>query len=80
MSDIRKPRNLSGYFFRYQNPKTDKYENWCIEDIPELARREKIAGRHEDWYLSLIDGLCNTIVSLGDQFGLAREDANDNED
>ena len=71
---MRDPRNLSGVYFRYQNPETQKWENWCFEDLPRDERERQIEDRDVEWLKSLVNHLADTIVRVGDQFDLAIEE------
>lgn len=61
---MRKPRNLSGVYFRYQNPENNKWENWCFEDLPEEEQRKKMEGRDVEWIKSLITYMWETFNKL----------------
>lgn len=74
---MRKPRNLSGVFFRFKNPETDRFENWCYEDLPEEDRKAKLGDRDPEWVASLLNMMADTIVRLGDQFDIGRGDEKD---
>jgi hypothetical protein len=63
---MRKPRNLSGVYFRYQNPETDKWENWCFEDLPEKEQHKKMEDREIEWVKSLITHMWDTFNKLID--------------
>lgn len=63
---MRQPRNLSGIYFRYQNPETGKWENWCFEDLPQQERDKMMENRSSEWLKSLANQLANTLMVAGD--------------
>ena len=70
---MKNKRSLSGIFFRYKNPETDKWENWCFEDLPEEEQDEFLDNRNTDWLKSLTKGLANTLNLIGDKFDITTE-------
>lgn len=64
---MRKPRNLSGVYFRYQNPETKEWENRCFEDLPTSEQTRQMDGRPEEWLRSMCLVLAETIRNIGDQ-------------
>ena len=66
-------RNLSGIFVRYKNPETEKYENWCFEDLPRQEQLNILAGKESSWILSLAIELANKLNDIGDQLDLKVE-------
>ncbi len=71
---MRKPRKLSGVFFRWRNPETNAFENVAFEDLPPDDREERMAGRDDIWLRALAHHLANALVTIGDQFDIVRED------
>ena len=70
---MKNKRSLSGIFFRYKNPETDKWENWCFEDLPEEEQNEFLDNRSTDWLKSLAKSLANTLNLIGDKFDITTE-------
>ena len=70
MGRLRNPRNLTGIYFRYQNPETNKWENWCFEDLPEEEQNKKLENRSEEWLKSMIITLARNIKDISDQFDI----------
>jgi hypothetical protein len=70
---LRPPRNLSGVFFRFRNPDTGKFENWCFEDLPQAVRDEKLVTWDRDWLVSLVNILADVIVDIGDHLDIGME-------
>lgn len=64
------PNNLSGIYFRYKNPDTDKWENWCFEDLPEEKQIEQMNPRSRQWLESMVLKLAKTLKEVGDEFGI----------
>jgi hypothetical protein len=67
---MRTPRNLSGIYFRYQNPETGNYENWCFEDLPVEKQIELCEGRSKEWIQSLVLSLCQTFREISDDLNI----------
>jgi hypothetical protein len=63
-------RNLSGIYFRYKNPNTDSFENWCFEDLSDDEQTELIKDKNIEWTRSLVKRMADTINRLGEQFDI----------
>jgi hypothetical protein len=70
---MSKPNNLSGIYFRYQNPETGKWENWCFEDLPVEKQDEYMMGRDPEWLQGMVKKLAATLKHVGDEFGITTE-------
>lgn len=70
-------RNLSGIYFRSQNPETKKWENIVFEDLSEEEQDKYMAGRSEEWLKTLVKQLANTLNLIGDQFDIVSGSDND---
>ena len=70
---VKTKRSLSGIFFRYQNPETEKWENWCFEDLPDGKQEEILQARGEEWLRSLCKNLADTINKLSETFDITAE-------
>lgn len=63
-------RNLSGIYFRAENPDTGKMDNVVFEDLPVDHQRRVMEDRDPEWIMSLAIQLGDTIRALGDQFDI----------
>jgi len=70
---MKEKRNLSGIYFRFKNPKTNKWENRTFEDLPEDKQDEYMANHNTDWTKSLAKQLANALNDIGNQFNLIKE-------
>ncbi len=70
---MKQKRSLSGIYFRYQNPESGKWENWCFEDLSEEKQDEYLASKNHEWTQSLAKQLANTLNKIGDQLDLTTE-------
>lgn len=70
---MKTKRSLSGIYFRYQNPDTGKYENWCFEDLPENEQEKILASRGDEWLRSMVIALSKTINQISEQFDITAE-------
>jgi hypothetical protein len=66
-------RNLSGVYIRYKNPETKKWENWCIEDIPEEERTKFLEDKEKEWCVGLINILSKTLNEIGNQLDIFKK-------
>ena len=66
-------RNLSGIWFRYQDPETKKWGNRCFEDLPEEKQNEYMKDRELDWHKSMIKHLADVINVLGNELDLIKD-------
>jgi len=70
---MKERRNLSGIYFRYKNPETEKFENVVFEDLPEDEQDRVMDGRSEEWLKSLAKQIANTLNEVGEYTGIAKE-------
>jgi hypothetical protein len=70
---MKTKRNLSGIYFRFRNPETEKWENRTFEDLPESDQNKYMAGRDMIWIKSLAKQLAGTLNEIGEQFDIAEE-------
>lgn len=73
-------RNLSGIYFRQQNPKTLKWENICFEDCTPEKQDEILNHKDPEFVKSLARQLAETIKRLGNQFDIVTSSSEDVED
>lgn len=66
-------RSLSGIYFRYKNPETNKFENWCFEDLPESEQYKILASKGDEWLRSMVTALSKTINQISEQFDITAE-------
>ena len=71
--NMKTQRNLSGIYFRFQNPETKEWENRTFEDLPESDQDKYMLGRGAEWLMSLAKQLANTLNEIGDQFDFIKE-------
>jgi len=69
---MKEKRNLSGFYFRYKNPETNKWENWCFEDLPEETQDEYLKDRDEIWLRYFVKGLSKVINEIGEAFDIVK--------
>ena len=67
---MKSDRGLSGIYFRYQNPETEKWGNRVFEDLPEEEQDRILDGRDKDYLKRLCKLLANTITRLGDDLDI----------
>jgi hypothetical protein len=70
MNEMKIKRSLSGIYFRSKNEETGKFDNICFEDLTETEQDNFMKGRTDEWLMSLIKQLANTINKIGDQFDI----------
>jgi hypothetical protein len=63
-------RNLSGIYFRYENPETSKWENWCFEDLPEKEQDKYLEEHSKEWVMILAKQLAYTLKKIGKEFDI----------
>jgi len=66
-------RSLSGIYFRYQNPDTKKWENWCFEDLPDQEQDKILLNDNIDWMRSMVKTLAIKINEIGETFDITTE-------
>lgn len=66
-------RSLSGIYFRYQNPETERWENWCFEDLPLEKQKEIVNDKGAEWAGNLAIALANTLNKIAEQFDITAE-------
>ena len=69
---MKTARNLSGIWFRYQDPETKEWGNRCFEDLPEEKQDEYMKDRELDWHKRMIKILSNVINDIGDHFDIIK--------
>ena len=63
-------RGLSGIWFRYQDPETNKWGNRVFEDLPRDKQEEYLKGKSKEWIESLAIQLGDTITKIGNDLDL----------
>jgi len=66
-------RNLSGVFFRTQDPENKKWGNVVFEELSEVEQKRVMKGRSKEWLQSLATILANTLKEIGDKFDIVKE-------
>jgi len=70
---MKKRRNLSGIYFRYQDSETKEWGNICFEDLPIDTQLEYMKGNSREWVESLVIKLADTLNTIGEQFNIETE-------
>lgn len=66
-------RNISGIYFRYQNPDTGKWENWAFEDLPEEAQKEILETKNVEFIKGLAIAMAKRLKEIAEQFDIVSE-------
>jgi len=66
-------RNLSGVFFRTQDPENKKWGNVVFEELSEVEQKRVMKGRSKEWLQNLATILANTLKEIGDKFDIVKE-------
>jgi len=66
-------RSVSGIYFRYQNPDTQKLENWTFEDLPEEKQNEILDSKDHEFVKGLARIMAKKLREVCDQFDIAAE-------
>lgn len=67
-------RNLTGVFFRTQDPVTEKWESRCFEELPEVQRKCIVKMEDDRFSGKLIERLVYTINEIGELTDLIRDE------
>lgn len=70
---MKERRNLSGIYFRSQNPESGKWENVVFEDLSEEEQDKFLEAHDRKWVESLAKQLANTINEIGNQLDLMKD-------
>lgn len=65
-----KRRGLSGIYIFDQFPDEPKRQPTCIEDCQPETRKKLLESKEKEWLISCVESLCDTLVSISDQFGI----------
>jgi hypothetical protein len=63
-------RNLSGVYFRYNNPETG-WEPRTFEDLPRSEQERILKGRKNEWVQGLALILADRLRQIGDKFDIS---------
>ena len=63
-------RSISGIYFRYENPETEKWENWVFEDLPEEKQDEILNTKEPEFVKNLAKILADTLNRVCEQFDI----------
>ncbi len=63
-------RNISGIYFRYQNPENGKWENWVFEDLPEEKQKEILDSKELEFVKNLCLMVSKKLRDICDQFDI----------
>ena len=70
---MKEKRNISGIWFRYKNPETNKIENRVFEDFPEEDQSKLIETMNEKFLKGMVKSLANSLNEIGEQFNIIAE-------
>ena len=65
---------LSGVYFRVQNPETKKWESVCFEDLELSQQEEVIKDKSKEFLQNLAIKMASTLWQLGDALELWNKD------
>ena len=66
-------RNISGIYFRYQNPDTGKWESWSFEDLPEDVQRNILQTKNAEFIKEIAISMAKRLKEIADQFDIVSE-------
>ena len=66
-------RNISGVYFRYQNPENGKWENWTFEDLPEEKQNEILNTKAIEFVKSMALIMSKRLREICDKFDIISE-------
>jgi len=66
---------LSGVYFRVQNPETKKWESVCFEDLELSQQEEVIKDKSKEFLQNLAIKMASTLWQLGDALELWNKDS-----
>ena len=66
-------RNISGIYFRYQNPENGKWENWTFEDLPEEKQNEILNTKAIEFVKSMALIMSKRLREICDKFDIISE-------
>lgn len=64
-------REISGVYFRFQNPETKRFENRVFEDLPEDEQRKILSNNDHQWTIELAIILANKLYEVCEQFDIS---------
>lgn len=76
---IKEARQISGVFFRFQNPDTGKWETRVFEDLPESEQDRVMEGREVGWIKSIAKIMANRLYEICEQFDITAVNHTTNE-
>jgi hypothetical protein len=66
---MKTKRNLSGIYFRFQDP-SGSWGNRCFEDLPIEDQNRLMKSKSKEWIESLAIKLADTLNLMGEQFDI----------
>jgi len=69
---MKTKRNLSGIYYRYDNPETGT-ENRCFEDLPSEEQDRILASEDVEFAKRLAKRLAEVLNEIGNEFNLIME-------
>ena len=66
-------RNISGVFFRYENPDTGRWESWTFEDLPEEKQKEILDSKTPEFVRGVALIMAKKLREVSDQFDIISE-------
>lgn len=67
---IKEARGISGIYFRFQNPETNKWENRVFEDLPESQQDKILLTKEPEFVKNLCKALAKTLYNIAEQFDI----------
>jgi hypothetical protein len=67
---MKEAREISGVYFRFQNPDTDKWENRVFEDLPEEKQDEILDKYEPEAVKRMAKIMANKLYSICEQFDI----------
>jgi len=63
-------RNISGVYFRFQNPESERWENRVFEDLPKEKQREILDSKEPEFVKNMALIMAKKLKELADEFDI----------
>lgn len=77
---IKKEREVSGMYFRFQNPVNGQFENRSFEDLPEDSQDEILKYKGIETLRYMVKFFANKLYEVCDRFDISEADMQGNGD
>jgi coproporphyrinogen III oxidase len=67
---LKEARGISGIYFRFQNPETNKWGNRVFEDLPESEQDKILDTKDIVFTKNLCKALAKTLYNIAEQFDI----------